>query len=127
MLQAQLKAVNICVADDVKMNRRGMERQLAMIDPLLQVSVMESAEKVSEHWTEFSILVIDNNFGAGKMTGSELIQLIRNAEKEDDKKKFIILWSADNDLENPGADLMWDKAIAFNDVKAHMLQALRAM
>jgi len=79
-----------------------------MIDSRLQVSVMESAEKVAEHWTEFSILVIDNDFGAG-MTGSQLIQLIRNAEKEDDKKKFIILWSADDDLENPGADLMWDR------------------
>ena len=124
MVQAQ--AVNVCVADDVRVNCRRLQLQLPMIDSRLQVSVMESAEKVAEHWTEFSILVIDNDFGAG-MTGSQLIQLIRNAEKEDDKKKFIILWSADDDLENPGADLMWDKAIGFNDVKAHILPALGAM
>jgi len=124
MMQAQ--AVKVCVADDVKTNRCVMQHQLSMIDPRLQVSVMESPEEVADHWTEFSILVIDNNFGAG-MSGIQLIQMIRNAEKEDDQKKFIVLWSADNDLENPGADLMWRKGISFEDVKSQMLQALGAM
>ena len=122
----QDNSVKVCVADDMMLNCKRLQYHLSIIDTPLQVSLMHSAEDVAHRWIDFSILVLDNDFGTN-MTGSQLIQLIRNAENEDEKKKFIILWSADDDLENPGADLMWKKGISFNDVKADMLQALDAM
>ena len=55
------------------------------------------------------LLIIDNDFGAGKLTGSQAIQLIRQQEHGEDI--FIALWSAEHVQDDPGANCIWEKNV----------------
>ena len=53
------------------------------------------------------------------MSGSELVQLIRHSEQDASCEKILILWTADTDVEECGADLMWAKNVSLQDIKEH--------
>ena len=85
-------AIHVCVADDRPINRNVMALKLAKMHPNWTVHLCDTAETVLEGWEQMDLLIIDNDFGAGKLTGSQAIQLIRQQEHGEDI--FIALWSA---------------------------------
>ena len=55
------------------------------------------------------LLIFEDNFGAGKLTGSQAIQLIRQQEHGEDI--FIALWSVEHVQDDPGANCIWEKNV----------------
>ena len=72
----------VCVAGDRKIDCNLMKHQLSQIGWPLNITLLERAEDVFTHRTEFDVMVIDNDFGEGRMTGTQLIQLIRHSEQD---------------------------------------------
>ena len=66
-------AIHVCVADDFPINRNVMAHKLATMHPNWKVHPCDTAEQVLEQWQRMELLIIDNNFGAGKLTGSQAI------------------------------------------------------
>ena len=102
-------AIHVCVADDRPINRHVMALKLAKMHPNCTVHLCDTAETVLEEWEQMDLLIMDNDFGAGKLTGSQAIQLIRQQEHGEDI--FIALWSAEHVQDDPGANCIWKKNV----------------
>ena len=113
-------AIHVCVADDFPINRNVMAHKLATMHPNWNVHPCDTAEQVLEQWQRMELLIIDNNFGAGKLTGSQTIQLIRQQEHGEDL--VIALWSADHIQDNPGANFIWEKAVGLDAMRKDLDQ-----
>ena len=113
--------IHVCVADDRPINRNLMAHKLAKVHPSWKVLLCDTAEQVLEEWEHVELLIIDNDFGAGKLRGSEAIRLIRQREHGEDL--LIALWSAEQNQDDPGANFMWEKTVG-PDTMAHDLGQL---
>ena len=99
----------ILIADDMQTNRNLMKVRLGKIFPDRSVQLFDNAEAlVQQHLSHAKVLIIDNHFGADKMTGIEAVQLIRSKYDDD---IAIALWSSDNIDDNSGADFIWTKSV----------------
>ena len=63
-------AIHVCVADDLPINRNVMAHKLAKMNPNWKVHLCDTADAVLEDWEQMDLLIIDYNFGAGKLTGT---------------------------------------------------------
>ena len=115
-------ALQVCVADDLPINRKMMAHKLAKMRPNWTVHLCDTADQVLEDWKRMDLLIIDNNFGAGKMTGSQAIQLIR--QQDHGKALVIALWSADQIQDDPGANCIWEKHVGPDTMAGDLCQLL---
>ena len=99
-----------------------MAHKLAKVRPNWTVHLCDTAETVLEEWEQMDLLIIDNDFGAGKLTGSQAIQLIRQQEHGEDI--FIALWSADHMQDDPGANCIWEKNVGPDTMASDLCQLL---
>ena len=67
-------------------------------------------------------MIIDNDFGAGKLTGSQAIQFIRQQDHGEDL--IIALWSAEHIEDDPGANFMWEKTVGLDTMTNDLGQLL---
>ena len=106
--------MRVCIADDNDVNARLMQRKLLSMDALLHVQLLSSAQEACEQFQHFDVLVMENGFGPGNMTGVEAIEAIRQQEEHAPEAMGIViaLWTAEDVPHAPGADLIWDKAIS---------------
>ena len=104
----------ILVADDIQSNRNVMKARLGRVFPDWNVQLCDSAEDLlQQDLSNTRCLIIDDYFGVGKMTGIEAVQLIRNKYGYD---MAIVLWSADDIDDNPGADFIWPKTVSYETI-----------
>ena len=69
----------IIVADDMQINRELMKKKLDRLLPNCNVQLFDNAEAIlQQDLSDTQVLVIDNDFGVGKMTGVQAVQLIRH-------------------------------------------------
>ena len=115
-------AIHVCVADDRPINRNVMALNLAKMHPNWTVHLCDTAEAVLEEWEQMDLLIIDNDFGAGKLTGAQAIQLIRQQDHGEDI--FIALWSADHIQDDPGANCIWEKNVGSDTMASDLCQLL---
>ena len=79
--------INVLIADDIWMNCKVMERRLSRMAGLAFVThLLPSADAVCDQWDNAQVVIVDNDFGPGKMTGLQVVQLIRFFESEDNPK-----------------------------------------
>ena len=104
-------AIHVCVADDRPISRNVMAHKLAKVRPNWTVHLCDTAETVLEEWEQMDLLIIDNDFGAGKLTGSQAIQLIRQQEQGEDT--FIALWSAEHVQDDPGSTTAFGRRMLY--------------
>ena len=87
-----------------------MKYKLGSIFPGLTVQLFDNAEDLLQpDLSQTKVLIIDNDFGSGKMTGVEAVQLVRQQYGDD---IAIALWSADDIGDSPGADFIWPKNVS---------------
>ena len=103
-------AIHVCVADDLLINRRLMAHKLRQLHPNWTVHFCDTAEQVLGEWEKMKLLIIDNDFGAGGLNGSQAIQLIRL--QDDGQDLVIALWSAECVQDDPDATFMWEKTVS---------------
>ena len=113
--------VNVCVVDENDMNAKLMQRKLLSIDASFQVHLVASAQEAVAQCQKYDVLIIDNDFGPECMSGVEAINSIR---EEFGKTPIIVLWTAEEMIHAPGADLMWDKAVAPDTMWDQLSRAL---
>ena len=113
-------AIHVCVADDRPINRNVMALKLAKMHPNWKVHLCDTAETVLEEWEQMDLLIIDNDFGAGKLTGAQAIQLIRQQEHGEDF--FIALWSVEHVQDDPGANCIWAKNVGSHSMANDLCQ-----
>ena len=112
----------MCVADDIPINRNVMAHKLAKIRPNWKVHPCDTAEQVLEEWERMELLIIDNHFGAGRLTGSQAIQLIR--QQDHGEELIVALWSAEHIQDDPGANFMWEKTVGLDTMTNDLGQLL---
>ena len=115
-------AIHVCVADALPFNRNVMADKLAKMHPNWTVHLCRTAEAVLESWEQMDLLIIDNNFGADRLTGSQAIQLIRH--QEHGEHIFIALWSAEHVDDDPGANCIWEKTVGPDTMASELCQLL---
>ena len=110
----------ILIADDVNHNIMVMSKRLSTINSLWPVTHYENAEDAvsAAKKNKFNLIILDEQFGPGKMTGMEAIQAIRaNEQASGQTASVIVSWTATLMELPPGADFMWPK-----DANAAMMQ-----
>ena len=116
--------MRVLIADDNNMNAKLMKRKALSLNASLNVELVESAEEVMNIFEHFDLIITDNDFGPDLLKGSDAIQRIREHEREKSTTHVIIaLWTVEKFtvLDAPSADLIWDKAIAPNEMQAQLL------
>ena len=109
--------MQVLVADDQGINRKLMCQLLSTFNSSWQLVECATAEEaiLAAKSNFFPLIVMDEEFGAGVMTGSEAIEAIRSIEAaqgtSDDKSAFIVSWTANSSsLGIPsGANSTWQK------------------
>ena len=109
--------MQVLVADDQGINRKLMCQLLSTFNSSWQLVECATAEEaiLAAKSNFFPLIVMDEEFGAGVMTGSEAIAAIRSIEAaqgtSDDKSAFIVSWTAkSSSLGIPtGANSTWQK------------------
>lgn len=109
--------MQVLVADDQGINRKLMCQLLSTFNSSWQLVECATAEEaiLAAKSNFFPLIVMDEEFGAGVMTGSEAIAAIRSIEAaqgtSDDKSAFIVSWTANSSsLGIPtGANSTWQK------------------
>ena len=110
----------ILIADDVNHNMMVMSKRLSTINSLWPVTHYENAEDAvsAAKKNKFHLIIMEGQFGPGKMTGTEAIQAIRaNEQASGQTASVIVSWTATLMELPPGADFMWPK-----DANAAMMQ-----
>ena len=123
--------MRILVADDHPVNRKGMSRMLAAVDlswHVVQHATAEEAVLAAKN-EPFNLIIMDEDFGPGAMTGSQAITSIRFNEAAqgiaDDKKAVIVSWTTSTSAAiPPGANSKFDKSATIDDMRAEIDRAL---
>jgi CheY-like chemotaxis protein len=143
------EGLSILIADDVQMNLIMLERRLKTSVKGCQVTRLSSGEAAVEAVTgaeapSYDVLILDHDFGAGRMSGSQAYEEIRRhsdalARKEREggasaaaasKRPLRVLCtssvtsSARERLLNSGVDLIWEKTISGPEIAANIAAAL---
>ena len=121
--------MRVCIADDIDMNAKLMQKKLRTIHASCDFQVVTCAEDALDHFQDFDLIIIDNSFGFESMTGSVAIQNIRQREAEmaEVTAVIIVLWTAEEIHDAPGADLIWSKAIAAHEMQAQLAPLLNIL
>jgi len=120
--------MSVLVADDQHFNLHVMSLQLSKINSSWSVTRCTTAEDAvsAAQQSKFHLIIMDEDFGPDKMTGSKAIQLIRANELNIDS--VIVSWTAGELLgPPPGADFIWSKGANAAKMQAAINQALASM
>jgi len=112
--------MRILIADDVNHNMMVMSKRLSTINSLWPVTHYENADDAvsAAKKNKCQLIIMDEQFGPGKMTGTTAIQAIRaNEQASCQTPSVIVSWTATRMGRPPGADFMWPK-----DANAAMMQ-----
>ena len=94
------------------------------VNPNWSVQLFDNADDVlSQDFSRTKVLIIDNDFGVGRMSGSQAVQLIRNQARDADAM-VIAFWTSDDGEEAPGADLIWQKNVSITSMAEDLNKAL---
>jgi len=112
--------MRILIADDVNPNIMVMSLRLSKIDSSCELTKCTTAEDAvsAAKKNKCQLIIMDEQFGPGKMTGTTAIQAIRaNEQASCQTPSVIVSWTATRMGRPPGADFMWPK-----DANAAMMQ-----
>ena len=113
--------MRVSIVDDNDMDAMLMKRKVLSMNAFSSVSLLKHAEDVISIFQSFDLVIISNDFGPGYLMGCDAIQRIREQEREKSTARVVIaLWTAEEAVGAPGADLIWDKAIAPNKMQAQL-------
>jgi len=104
--------MRILIADDVNHNMMVMSERLSRINSLWSVVQYENAEDAvsAAKKNKSHLIVMEEQFGPGKMTGTEAIQALRADEEANCQTRSVIVsWTAILMELPPGADFTWPK------------------
>ena len=92
--------MRILIADDLAVNRKIMCHLLLKLNSSWQLVECATAEEavLAAKSDFYPLIIMDEEFGVGAMTGSEAIAVIRSDEaahgRSHDKKAIIVSWTA---------------------------------
>ena len=115
--------MRVCIVDDNGMDAVLMQGKLLSMQAFTNIQLMEHAEDVINNFESFDLIITSNTFGPGVMTGCEAIQRIREQERQMSTHTPVViaLWTVEEALDAPGANLIWKKAISLDEMNAQLL------
>ena len=115
--------MRVCIVDDNGMDAVLMQRKVLSMQAFSDIQLMEHAEDVINSFESFELIIISNHFGPGVMTGCEAIQRIREQERRKSTRTPVViaLWTVEEALDAPGANMIWKKAISQDEMNAQLL------
>ncbi len=120
--------VRVLIADDGKTNRLSLAMRLKRVHSSWDIDCVSSAEGAVLTHLSYDVLILDEEFGEGMMTGYAAIDIIRSQEAmhsvPSTRKAVIASWSASTLGENRAADFLWEKEISAADISQNLNIAL---